>query len=83
MTRKELTARNRWLLIGIVTGLVYGAALRIAAGFPLELLRDGNKKLIEVAHRAGYESDAAFNKAFMRIVGGTPAQYRNHRPSMN
>ena len=27
----------------IVTGLVYGAALRIAAGFPLELLRDGKK----------------------------------------
>lgn len=44
----------------------------------IELLHDGDKKLIEVAHAIGYESDAAFNKAFKRIVRGTPAHYRNN-----
>jgi AraC-like DNA-binding protein len=39
------------------------------------LLRDGNKKSIEVANSIGY-SDAAFNKTFKRIMGVTPGEYR-------
>jgi AraC-like DNA-binding protein len=40
------------------------------------LLRQGRKKLIEVANSVGYDSDGAFNKTFKRIVGVTPGEYR-------
>jgi len=44
----------------------------------IELLRDGDKKLIEVANAVGYETDAAFSKVFKRIVGTAPGEYRHH-----
>lgn len=40
------------------------------------LLRDGDKKLKEVANAVGYNSDGSFNKAFKRIVRVTPGEYR-------
>jgi AraC-like DNA-binding protein len=40
------------------------------------LLRDRRGKLFEVASRVGYDSDSAFNKAFKRILGVTPGEYR-------
>jgi AraC-like DNA-binding protein len=40
------------------------------------LLRDGDKKLTEVANAVGYDSDGSFNKTFKRIVGLTPGEYR-------
>jgi AraC-like DNA-binding protein len=42
----------------------------------IELLQR-DKKLIEVAQCVGYESDAAFSKAFKRVVGVSPGEYRN------
>jgi AraC-like DNA-binding protein len=42
------------------------------------LLRGGDAGLAEVAARVGYESDAAFNKAFKRILGVTPGAYRRN-----
>jgi AraC-like DNA-binding protein len=42
------------------------------------LLRAGDAGLAEVAARVGYESDAAFNKAFKRILGVTPGVYRRN-----
>ena len=42
------------------------------------LLREGDKKLIDVAHSIGYDSDGAFNKAFKRIMGATPGDYRRN-----
>jgi AraC-like DNA-binding protein len=42
----------------------------------IELLQFGDKKLIEVAQAVGYESDAAFSKAFKRVVGVSPGEYR-------
>jgi AraC-like DNA-binding protein len=42
----------------------------------LQLLKEDDKKLVEVAQSVGYESDAAFSKAFKRIVGLTPGEYR-------
>jgi hypothetical protein len=35
----------------------------------------GVKKLIDVARSVGYESDAAFSKAFKRVVGANPGEY--------
>jgi AraC-like DNA-binding protein len=42
----------------------------------VQLLRQGDKKLFEVAKSVGYESDAAFSKAFKRVLGTTPGGYR-------
>ncbi|MHB9004909.1 MAG: AraC family transcriptional regulator [Coriobacteriia bacterium] len=50
--------------------------MQVAAG----LLRDGKTKLIEVALEIGYESEAAFSRAFKRVVGVSPGAWRtNHR----
>ena len=43
------------------------------------LLREGDRKLADVARTVGYESDAAFNRAFKRILGVTPGEYRRER----
>ncbi len=44
------------------------------------LLRKGDKKLFDVAKAVGYESDAAFSKAFKRAFGVAPREYeRNAR----
>lgn len=40
------------------------------------LLRDGSATLAEVAGRVGYDSEAAFSKAFKRSLGTTPGAYR-------
>ena len=37
----------------------------------MQLLEQRDKKLIDVARLVGYESDAAFSKAFKRVVGLT------------
>lgn len=42
----------------------------------IELLPQRDKKLVEIAQSVGYESDAAFSKAFKRVVGLTPGEYR-------
>jgi AraC-like DNA-binding protein len=40
------------------------------------LLREGDKKLADVANAVGYDSEGSFNKTFKRIVGITPGAYR-------
>lgn len=42
----------------------------------LSLIQARDKKLVEVAQAVGYESDAAFSKAFKRVVGVAPGEYR-------
>jgi len=49
--------------------------MQVAAG----LLRGGNAKLIEVALASGYESEAAFSRAFKREVGMAPGAWRTGR----
>jgi AraC-like DNA-binding protein len=46
--------------------------MQVAAG----LLRDTKSKLIEVALACGYESEAAFSRAFKREVGVAPGAWR-------
>ena len=41
----------------------------------MQLLQQRDKKLVDVARAIGYESDAAFSKAFKRVVGSNPGQY--------
>jgi AraC-like DNA-binding protein len=51
--------------------------MQVAAG----LLRDTKAKLIEVALGVGYESEAAFSRAFKRVVGVAPGAWRLGRAS--
>jgi transcriptional regulator GlxA family with amidase domain len=46
-------------------------------------LRKGDKKLFEVAKAIGYDSDAAFSKAFKRILGVAPREYRRGETVQN
>jgi AraC-like DNA-binding protein len=40
------------------------------------LLQEDDRKLFEVASSVGYDSDAAFSKAFKRVLGAAPGEYR-------
>jgi AraC-like DNA-binding protein len=42
-------------------------------------LMSGHDSVAEVADRVGYESEAAFSRAFKKIVGVPPGQWRKHR----
>jgi AraC-like DNA-binding protein len=42
-------------------------------------LRDTDAKVIDVALEVGYENEAAFARAFRRIVGASPAAWRRER----
>jgi len=43
------------------------------------LLRDGDRSIAEVACEVGYESEAAFSRAFKRHAGVPPGSWREHR----
>jgi len=49
--------------------------MQVAAG----LLRDTSAKVLDVALEVGYESEAAFSRAFKREVGVSPAAWRRER----
>ena len=40
------------------------------------LLQKGDRKLIDVARSVGYDSDAAFSKAFKRVLSVPPRKFR-------
>jgi AraC-like DNA-binding protein len=40
------------------------------------LLQDTSAKLVDIAQRVGYESEAAFSRAFKRVVGLAPGAWR-------
>ena len=46
-----------------------------------DLLRGGTLGIAEIAGRVGYESEAAFNRAFRRLVGLPPATWREAKDS--
>jgi AraC-like DNA-binding protein len=72
MSRSAFAVRFKELLGQ--TPLDYVTEWRMQRAMPLLQVRD--KKLVEVAHAVGYESDAAFSKAFKRVVGVAPGEYR-------
>jgi AraC family transcriptional regulator, alkane utilization regulator len=45
------------------------------------LLRESTLDIGEIAERVGYDSDAAFNRAFRRLVGSPPATWRQNNDS--
>jgi len=62
------------------TLLVGDAPMRYLANWRMQvakqLLREGTDNIQEVATRVGYESEAAFNRAFKRATGSPPATWR-------
>lgn len=71
MSRSAFAARFKELLGQ--TPLEYVTAWRMQKA--MQLLEQHDKKLIDVARLVGYESDAAFSKAFKRVVGANPGEY--------
>jgi AraC-like DNA-binding protein len=71
MSRSAFAARFKELLGQ--TPLEYVTEWRMQKA--MQLLQQRNKKLIDVARSVGYESDAAFSKAFKRVVGANPGAY--------
>ena len=46
------------------------------------LLRESDRKLSDVAQAVGYDSDGAFHKAFKRILGVAPGEYRRSQGTL-
>lgn len=42
------------------------------------LLKDRDRKLVQIANEVGYETDGAFNRAFKRVLGVTPGEFRRN-----
>ena len=74
MSRSAFAARFKKLLGQ--TPLDYVTRWRMQKA--IQLLPQRDKKLVEIAQSVGYESDAAFSKAFKRVVGFTPGEYRHN-----
>ena len=71
MSRSAFAARFKELLGQTPLEYVTGWRMQKA----MQLLQQRDKKLIDVARSVGYESDAAFSKAFKRVVGANPGEY--------
>jgi AraC-like DNA-binding protein len=71
MSRSAFAARFKELLGQ--TPLEYVTEWRMQKA--MQLLQQRDKKLIDVARSVGYESGAAFSKAFKRVVGANPGEY--------
>jgi AraC-like DNA-binding protein len=71
MSRSSFAARFKELLGQ--TPLEYVTEWRMQKA--MQLLQERDKKLIDVARSVGYESGAAFSKAFKRVVGANPGEY--------
>jgi AraC-like DNA-binding protein len=73
-------AVSRSVLAQRFTDLVGEAPMRYLANWRMQLakqmMRDGAHNIQEVATRVGYDSEAAFNRAFKRSTGSPPATWR-------
>ena len=73
-------AVSRSVLAQRFTDLVGETPMRYLANWRMQLakqlMREGTRNIQEVATRVGYESEAAFNRAFKRMTGSPPAAWR-------
>ena len=80
------SAISRSALAERFTQLVGDAPIRYLANWRMQLakqmLREGAHSVQEVATRVGYESEAAFNRAFKRATGSPPATWRRGASSL-
>jgi len=73
-------AVSRSVLAQRFSELVGAAPMRYLASWRMqlakEMMRDGTRNIQDIAARVGYESEAAFNRAFKRTTGSPPATWR-------
>jgi AraC-like DNA-binding protein len=73
-------AVSRSVLAQRFTELVGEAPMRYLMNWRMQLarqmIRDGARNIQDIASRVGYESEAAFNRAFKRRFEKPPARYR-------
>jgi AraC family transcriptional regulator, alkane utilization regulator len=74
-SRTVLTERFNALLGRPPIDYVTSWRIQLAA----ERLRSTNTSIARIASEAGYESEAAFNRAFKRVTGVTPGRWRDSR----
>jgi AraC-like DNA-binding protein len=72
VSRSALVARFTRYLADPPMAYLTGWRLRLAA----QALTSSSRGVADVAAAVGYESEAAFNRAFKRVFGVPPAQYR-------
>jgi AraC-like DNA-binding protein len=72
LSRSALVERFTRYLSEPPIAYVTGWRLRLAA----QALTSTSKGVADIAADVGYESEAAFNRAFKRVFGAPPAQYR-------
>ena len=80
-------AISRSALAERFTHLVGEAPMHYLANWRMQLakqlLREGTHSIQEIATRVGYESEAAFNRAFKRSTGSPPATWRRGASSIS
>jgi AraC-like DNA-binding protein len=76
----DAAAVSRSTLAQRFTMLIGETPMRYLAGWRIQLakrlLKETDMRLAEIAERVGYESEAAFNRAFKRHTGFPPATWR-------
>lgn len=75
MSRTSFTSRFRTLAGQSPMAYLTELRLRRAAGYLLTT----TKSMREIAHLTGYDNEASFSKAFSRLFGRPPGQYRRER----
>jgi AraC-like DNA-binding protein len=75
-------AISRSVLAQRFTELLGDSPIRYLAAWRIllakQMLREGRHNIQEIAAQVGYESEAAFNRAFRRVVGTPPAAWRKN-----
>jgi AraC-like DNA-binding protein len=78
-------AVSRSVLAQRFTDLVGDSPMRYLANWRMQLakqmMRDGARNIQDVATSVGYDSEAAFNRAFKRATGSPPAAWRKSASS--
>jgi len=78
----ELVAASRSALADRFTHLVGCAPIQYLTQWRMQIaanrLTDPNTKVAAIAHEVGYESEAAFSRAFKKVVGRSPSQWRTN-----
>lgn len=75
MSRTSFTTRFRTVVGQSPMAYLAELRLRRAAGY----LSTTTKSMREIAHLTGYENEASFSKAFSRLFGRPPGEYRRER----
>ncbi|MEP6193490.1 MAG: helix-turn-helix transcriptional regulator, partial [Nitratireductor sp.] len=73
MSRSALAARFSHLIGQAPMQYLTLWRMQIAA----RLLADNSSKVAAVGKEVGYESEAAFSRAFKKVVGASPAKWRD------